>query len=143
MLNQFIDWANDALKIDFDGLKNPLTGEWIIKPASIQLATLPNIPYLAEGGFPSVGQMFIAREAGPELVGRIGNRAAVVNNDQIVEGVADGVYRAVVAAMSASNGSSAQAVNVYLDGKQIYSSIKRTEAERGVSLMGNQLGYAY
>ena len=45
----------------------------------------------AEGGFPTTGSMFIARESGPELVGRIGNRTAVANNDQIVSGVANGV----------------------------------------------------
>jgi hypothetical protein len=144
LLNEFIDWANDALKIDFDGLKNPLTGTWIIKPMSIQLATLPNIPYLAEGGMISnVGQLFVAREAGPELVGRIGNHNAVVNNDQIVESVASGVYRAVVQAMNEANGGSSQSVNVYLDGRQIYGSMKKAESERGLSLMGNQLGYAY
>ena len=48
----------------------------------------------ADGGYPSSGQMFIAREAGPELVGTIGSRSAVVNNDQIVESVSAGVYRA-------------------------------------------------
>jgi len=142
-LNEFIDWANKALRIDFDGLKNPLTGNWIIQPMHIQLATIPKIPLLAEGGFPAVGQMFIAREAGPELVGRMGNRSAVVNNDQIVEGVAEGVYRAVVAAMNATSGGGGQPVNVYLDGRQIYSSMKKAESERGLSLMGNQLGFAY
>ena len=35
--------------------------------------------------------MFIAREAGPELVGTMGNRTAVANNDQIVAGIAGGV----------------------------------------------------
>lgn len=45
----------------------------------------------ASGGFPKTGQMFIAREAGPELVGTIGNKTAVANNDQIVAGVASGV----------------------------------------------------
>lgn len=143
-LNQFINWANDALKIDFDGLKNPLTGQWIIKPMSVQLATIPNIPRLADGGMISgAGQMFIAREAGPELVGRMGNRSAVVNNDQIVESVAAGVYRAVVEAMNASNGGSGQNVNVYLDGRQITAAVERRQAERGVTLMGNQLGYGY
>lgn len=97
----------------------------------------------ATGGFPAMGEMFIAREAGPEMVGRIGNRTTVANNDQIVEGISAGVYRAVVQAMGDVGGNSGQNVNVYLDGKQIYASIKRTEAERGVSLMGNQLGYAY
>ena len=48
----------------------------------------------AQGGFPAMGQMFVAREAGPELVGTIGNRTAVVNNDQIVASVSQGVYEA-------------------------------------------------
>ncbi len=49
----------------------------------------------ADGGFVDTGQMFIAREAGPELVGTIGNRTAVANNNQIVEGIASGVAGAM------------------------------------------------
>ncbi len=45
----------------------------------------------AEGGFPTTGQMFIAREAGPEMVGTIGNKSAVVNNEQIIAGISEGV----------------------------------------------------
>lgn len=41
------------------------------------------------------GQIFLAREAGPELVGTIGNHTSVMNNDQIVASVSDGVARAV------------------------------------------------
>lgn len=48
----------------------------------------------AGGGMPSVGEMFVARENGPEFVGTIGNRTAVANNDQIVESVSQGVYAA-------------------------------------------------
>lgn len=48
----------------------------------------------ANGGFPDNGQMFVAREAGPEMVGTIGNKSAVVNNDQIVAGIARGVSSA-------------------------------------------------
>lgn len=50
-----------------------------------------------------VGQMFIAREAGPELVGTIGGHTAVMNNNQIVASVSDGVYRAVRSAMGNGN----------------------------------------
>lgn len=56
----------------------------------------------AEGGFVDEGQLFIAREAGPEMVGSIGGRTAVANNDQIVEGIYQGVSGAndrVVAAI--------------------------------------------
>ena len=141
VVNSFIDWLNTHLVIEIP----PITvlGATIFGGAKIKPFTIPKIPLLAEGGFPAMGQMFIAREAGPELVGRMGNRTAVANNDQIVEGVAAGVYRAVVAAMTESGSGNGQAVNVYLDGKQIYSSMKKAESERGLTLMGNQLGYAY
>ena len=49
---------------------------------------------MAAGGFLSSGELFIAREAGPEMVGRIGNRSAVANNDQIVAGITNGVASA-------------------------------------------------
>lgn len=47
----------------------------------------------ANGGFPEVGQLFIAREAGPELVGQMGGRNAVANNGQIVAGISAGVSK--------------------------------------------------
>ena len=53
---------------------------------------------------PRQGELFIAREDGPELVGSIGGRSAVANNDQIVEGIERGVYRAMVAALSDNRG---------------------------------------
>lgn len=53
-----------------------------------------SIPKLASGGMVSTGQMFIAREAGPELVGTIGNRTTVANNNQIIAGIASGVSAA-------------------------------------------------
>ncbi len=102
-----------------------------------------NVEWYAQGGFPDVGQMFIAREAGPELVGNINGRTAVANNDQIVAAVSQGVYSAVMAAMGNNNNSGEQNINVYLDGKQIYASVEKTKAERGRTLMGNQLGYGY
>ena len=48
----------------------------------------------AAGGYINSGQLFVAREAGPEMVGQIGNRTAVANNDQIVQGIASGVAQA-------------------------------------------------
>lgn len=54
----------------------------------------------ANGGFVNTGELFVAREAGPELVGRINGKTAVANNDQIVSGISAGVYNAVTSAMS-------------------------------------------
>lgn len=58
--------------------------------------------------------MFVAREAGPELVGKIGSHTAVMNNDQIVGSVANGVYNAVRSAMGSQN-QGTQVYNIYLD----------------------------
>lgn len=49
----------------------------------------------ASGGFPDAGQLFIAREAGAEMVGSMGGHTAVANNDQIVEGIREGVEAAM------------------------------------------------
>lgn len=96
----------------------------------------------AKGGFPSEGEFFLAREAGPEMVGKIGNRSAVANNDQIVEAISEGVYAAVVSAMSGQSGSGAQEINIYLDGRQITAAVEKRQRERGASLMGNEV-YSY
>ena len=96
----------------------------------------------AKGGFPDLGEMFIAREAGPELVGKIGSKTSVANNDQIVEGISEGVYAAVLAAMRASESNGDRAVNVYLDGRQITSAVEQRQRERGSSIMGRQV-YSY
>lgn len=48
----------------------------------------------ATGGFINTGELFVAREAGPEMVGTINGRTAVANNDQIVQGIASGVAQA-------------------------------------------------
>ncbi len=66
----------------------------------------------ANGGFPDMGEMFIAREAGPELVGSIGRKTAVANNDQIISGIESGVYRAMVAANANSNGGGTHTIRI-------------------------------
>lgn len=72
----------------------------------------------ASGGFVDEGEMFVARESGPEMVGSIGGRTAVANNDQIVEGIANGVYDAVSAAMGNQSERPVN-VRVYLDSREI------------------------
>jgi hypothetical protein len=58
-----------------------------------------NISAWASGGQPPIGQLFYAREAGAELVGNVGGRTTVMNNDQIVESVATGVANAVASVL--------------------------------------------
>ena len=81
-------------------------------------AVVPTIPYLAQGGIVNAGQLFVAREAGAELVGNVGRKTAVMNNDQIVDSVSRGVYQAVVAAMGSSRGD--QVVEAKVNDKVLF-----------------------
>ncbi len=78
-----------------------------------------SVEWYANGGFPGQdGQLFVANERGPEMVGQIGSRNAVVNNDQIVESVSRGVYQAVVSAMGSSRGD--QVVEAKVNDKVLF-----------------------
>ena len=83
-----VDETTTAIKTDIDGIGS-MSVDWNVSwgPAPRK----KNIQKKAEGGFVNSGEMFVAREAGPELVGRIGRRTAVANNDQIVTSVSEGV----------------------------------------------------
>lgn len=86
--NKIAQWAGNILGKDWSGVGK-------LNPVS-----LGRISTYASGGFPESGQLFLAREAGPEMVGQIGRQTAVANNDQIVEGIAsanDGVVNAILA----------------------------------------------
>lgn len=96
----------------------------------------------ASGGFPETGQMFLAREAGPELVGTIGSRTAVANNAQIVEGIAAGVSDANQAqnALLREQNELLRAILakegvVNIDGKQIKKAYDRASRNSGASIM--------
>jgi hypothetical protein len=83
-----------------------------------------DIGFFARGGFPDSGQMFVAREAGPELVGRIGRRTAVANNDQIVQGIASAVRSAMAGANNPNGGGTTRiTVQNVLNGKAIGESV--------------------
>ena len=59
-----------------------------------------NITKYASGGMPNMGQLFVAREKGPELVSTLKGHTAVMNNDQIVASVSQGVSDAVYNVMT-------------------------------------------
>ena len=102
--------------------------------------SLPQISFYAQGGFPPVGDLFISSEQGPELVGTMGGRTAVANNDQIVEGIKRGVYEAVTAAMSQqgnknSGGTAVLNVNGREFARAIYRDMQAVTKEHGISLI--------
>ena len=87
-------------------------------------AKIEGIKGYATGGYPTSGEVFIARENGlPEMVGSIGGRTAVANNDQIVQAVSLGVYNAVVDAMGKTSGGS-QPITVQIDGREVFTAVR-------------------
>jgi hypothetical protein len=68
---------------------------WDLSPIGALVNLGKSIFGFADGGFPDAGQLFIAREAGAEMVGSMGGHTAVANNDQIVEGIREGVEAAM------------------------------------------------
>ena len=88
------------------------------------------VQYAASGGAFGAGQMFIAREAGPELVGTIGGNTAVMNNDQIVASVSAGVYQAVLSAMSQKSGNNGeQSFYFQIDSETIAKAVNKGNAK--------------
>jgi hypothetical protein len=107
------------------------------KSFGFNLSTISEIkiPKLASGGFVDKGQLFVANEVGAELVGNIGNKTAVVNNAQIVEGISAGVEDAneeVVNAILAMTQQIITAIrenkgDVYIDGDKVGSKTTSTQ----------------
>lgn len=91
----------------------------------VKTFSVPVIPTLAEGGFPAMGQMFIAREAGPELVGQIGNKTAVANNSQIIEGIRLAAYEGMSQALKENQGDTPIQVPVYIGNRKVYEGFGR------------------
>jgi len=64
------------------------------------------VNWYAKGGFPNTGELFVANEKGPEMLGKMGNKNTVANNRQITDGIAaavgPAVYNAVTSALSSS-----------------------------------------
>ena len=88
-----------------------------------------SLNWYAKGGLPDEGEMFVARESGPEMVGRIGNKNAVANNNQIVDAIRAGVFEAMVNALESFGGDKNQntEVHVYLEGdsKKLFKVVRK------------------
>ena len=127
--NKVVQWAADIIGEDWKGIT-------LIHKVELGRITMPTY---AEGGFPETGQTFIARENGiPEMVGTIGRRTAVANNEQIVESVASGVAEAngEQNALLREQNALLRALlekdsGVYLDGRSLSDSVDKYKREQG------------
>lgn len=145
LVNGVIDAINDMFHIQFNGLS--VMGITLIPAFDIRLVDIPHIPFFEDGGFPNEGQLFIAREAGAEMVGAMGRRTAVANNDQIVEGISAGVSIAndgVIAAIYALlNVVEEKDFSVNIGDNQIGESYDRYNRARGVRVNTGAFSNAY
>lgn len=100
---------------------------------------IPQIPKLATGGMPEFGQMFIARENGPELVGRFGNQNVVANNNQIIEGIKQGVIEANYVSQNNNSGGNwiIQLVDIYgkIKSTSVISAAERKNTRDGKTII--------
>ena len=140
---------NNAISALNDVIRSINAVAWItgISLSYFSEIQLDRIQYMAQGGFVDEGQLFIAREAGAEMVGAIGNRTAVANNDQIVEGISAGVANAndgVIAAIYAlMNIIEDKDLSVSIGDDVIGRSYDRYSRNRGVRVNSGAFSNAY
>lgn len=136
-----IDNFTESIKKLTTAVKNlPTSKTLTIKAVYATSGTAPR--QYATGGFPTTGEMFVAREAGPELVGNIGRKTAVVNNEQIVSSVSRGVAEANSEQNSLLREQNSllrslleKESGVYLDGKKITENVEKHQRERGRTII--------
>lgn len=151
VINKIIDGINKFIS-GFNGVANSI-GEVIGVDIQIPLIASVSLPRFENGGFPETGQLFLARENGiNEMVGHIGNRPAVANNDQIIQGIAYGVKQALREAGSSDEILREQNALLreqnellsYLANKEIVASIDPTrETVRGLREAEKRYGFSF
>ena len=114
MWTEMANWINQNAKIEIPKTK---IGNTEIGGTDIRL----KVPKYEKGGFPEDG-LFMANHN--ELVGSFENgRTVVANNGQIVEGIKQGVYEAVVAALATSSKDGNVTVELHGDAAGIFTAV--------------------
>jgi len=143
-------WWNKNVKLSIPSLSFKVTyskPSGKIKRAIVDALGLdgwPKLSFAANGGMFDMGSLIWAGEAGAEVVANAGGgKTGVMNIQQMHDAMYEAVYAAVIAANRGGGaGAGVQAVNVYLDGKQIAATVDKRNKERGASIMGNEV-YSY
>lgn len=109
---------------------------------SYSALSVSDIPQAATGGIFDKGNLFIANERGPELVGSQNGKSVVMNNEQIVDAVSSGVASAVAPLVDAMQGGTEQTVKI--KGNDLYYILEKTKRSRGTEISKNfAFGGAY
>ena len=144
------DWWNKNVKLSIPSLSFKVTystqglntaQKAIVK--ALDLDGWPKLQFAANGGMFNQGSMIWAGERGAEIVANAsGGKTGVMNVDQMYQAVYDAVYSAMTSSNSQNSGGGAQSFNLYLDGKQVTSTVEKTQKERGASIFGTEV-YSY
>ena len=103
--------------------------------------------WYAMGGFPNVGELFIGNENGIEMMGRMGHRNVVANNQQITEGIKAAVVDGMMEVYMATNSGSDELpyqLNIKMvtpDGEVLAQQVEKGKARRDARF--NTVGYSY
>ena len=103
--------------------------------------------WYAKGGFPNMGELFVANENGIEMMGRMGHRNVVANNQQITEGIKAAVVDGMMEVFMATNGANDELpyqFNIKMvtpDGEVLAQQVEKGKARRDARF--NTVGYAY
>ena len=103
LVNIFIHPLNfiiDSINAFISGLNKLKIPDWVPKVGGkgFNIKQLSRIEYKEDGGFVKSGDIFVANENNkPEYLGSFGHQTAVANTDQIVDGIAIGVTKAMIA----------------------------------------------
>ena len=103
--------------------------------------------WYAKGGFPNMGELFVANENGIEMMGRMGHRNVVANNQQIADGIKAAVVDGMMEVFMATNSGNDELpyqFNIKMvtpDGEVLAQQVERGKARRDARF--NTVGYSY
>lgn len=97
------------------------------------------VDWYATGGFPNAGELFMANEKGPEMVGKMRHRNVVANNKQITDGikaaVVDGMMEVAMATNSGNMDNAPYVINAVLkteDNETLARAVEKGNLKRDV-----------
>lgn len=143
-------WWNNNVKLSIPTLNFKVTyttkGLNTVQKAIVKtlgLSGWPKLSFAANGGMFEQGSMIWAGERGAEIVANAsGGKTGVMNVQQMYQAVYDATYSAMVATRQSQSQQSGGSYNLYIDGKQVTTTVEKTQKNRGATIFGTEV-YGY
>jgi len=140
-------WWNNNVKLSIPSLNFKVTyntkglngvQKAIVK--TLGLSGWPKLSFAANGGMFEQGSMIWAGERGAEIVANAsGGKTGVMNVQQMYQAVYDATYSAMVATRQSQPQQSGGSYNLYIDGKQVTTTVEKTQKNRGTTIFGTEV----